>query len=232
MPTALGKDEVDGPSFSQDLFNNEEIVKIRNAVIETEFIQGMVSGTLNPKCYGGYMHMVQDAAYCFDAVVALDTAAKEMQNRARPDFSLLYRIQSKLLKEYNQDFVKTLHLKSNNSVVMGPAADMYTGYEATVSRQRSKFLTIAMLPCMMLWPWIAKELISKVDKKNNPSYFWFDENNIEDHDLEKFVDSHFSPEEKEEALDVFRDGIINELNFFRDACNESLFYYSSFTTPV
>ena len=232
MPTALGKDEVDayGPSFSKDLFDNEEIVKIRNAVIETKFFEGMVSGTLNPECYGGYM--VQDAAYCFDAVVALDAAAKEMQNQARPDFSLLYRIQSKLLKEYNQHFVKTLHLKGKDSVVMGPAADMYTGYEATVSRQRPKFLAVAMLPCMMLWPWIAKKLIRNVDKKKNPYYFWFHDNNIEDHDLEKFVDSHFSSEEKEEALVIFRDGMINELNFFRDACNESLFYYSSFTTQV
>ena len=72
MTTALRKDVVDGPSFSQD----EEIVKIRDAAITTEFIKGMVSGTLNPNYYGGYM--VQDAAYCYDAVKAFDEAARKM----------------------------------------------------------------------------------------------------------------------------------------------------------
>ena len=44
MTTALRKDVVDGPSFSQDLFHNEEIVKIRDAAVKTEFIKGMVWG--------------------------------------------------------------------------------------------------------------------------------------------------------------------------------------------
>lgn len=229
VPTAPRKDVVDGgPSFSQDLFNNEEIVKIRNTVLNTKFIAGMVSGTLNPNYYGGYT--VQDAAYCYDAVAAYDTAAKEMQTQDMPEFSLLYRVQSESYKYYNQEFVKTWHLKSTDSVVMGPAAAMYVGYEAAVSRQRPRFLAIAMLPCTMLWPWIANQLITHVNK-NNPYYIWFEENKTDpDHKshLEKFVDSYFSPEEEKEALDIFRDGMINELNFFREACNESLFYYSSF----
>lgn len=33
---------------------------------------------------------------------------------------------------------------------------------------------------------------------------------IEEADLEKFVDSRFSPEEKEEAQVILRDGMINE----------------------
>ena len=50
---------------------------------------------------------------------------------------------------------------------------------------------------------------------------------IEEADLEKFVDSRFSPEEKEEAQVILRDGMINEWNFFRDACNESLIHCPS-----
>ena len=215
-------------SFSQGLFNDKEVVKIRDAAIATKFIQGMVLGTLNPKQYGGFM--VQDAAYCFAAVEAVDNAAKEMQHQGMLEFSSLYQEQSKLLKEYNEDFVKTWHLKNAESIVMGRAADKYVKYEDDVSRQRPKFLAIAMLPCIMLWPWIANQLISHV-KENNPYYFWFEENKIEEGDLKTFVDSHFSPEEKEEALDIFRDGMINELNFFRDACNESLVHCPSDLPP-
>ncbi|XP_073244540.1 uncharacterized protein [Porites lutea] len=217
-----------GWSFSQSLFNDEVSVKIRNAAKETKFIQGMATGTLDPDDYGGYM--VQDAAYCFNAVEAFDHAAKEIQLLGKPEFSLLYRVQSESYKQYNQEFVKTWRLKNTDSVVMGPAADMYVGYEAALSRQRPKFLAIAMLPCTMLWPWIASEMICSVSN-TNPYYGWFEDNKPDPGHksrLEKFVDFFFSEGEREEALVVFHEGMINELNFFRDACDETLYYYSFF----
>ena len=38
--------------------------------MESKYIQGMASGTLDPDKYGGFM--VQDAAYCFNAVEVFD----------------------------------------------------------------------------------------------------------------------------------------------------------------
>jgi len=215
-------------SFSQELFNSETSKKIRNAAKESNFIQGMAAGTLDPDDYGGYM--VQDAAYCFNAVEAFDYAANQMQVQGKPEFSLLYRVQSESYKKYNQEFVKTWRLKNTESVVMGPAASMYVGYEAALSRQDAKYLAIAMLPCTMLWPWIAGQLIDSVDPKN-PYYDWFNDNKPEPNHqsrLEKFVDYFFSLEEKEKSLVIFHEGMINELNFFRDACDETLYYYSFF----
>jgi len=215
-------------SFSQDLFNNATSVTIRNAAKETKFIQGMANGTLDPDDYGGYM--VQDAAYCFNAVGAFDFAAQQMQLQGKLEFSLLYRVQSESYKSYNQEFVKTWRLKNTDSVVMGPAAEMYVGYESALSRQDAKFLSIAMLPCTMLWPWIAGELIDSVDKKN-PYYGWFEDNKPDPNDksrLEKFVDFFFTEEDKEKSLLIFHEGLVNELNFFRDACDETLYYYSYF----
>lgn len=142
MTTALRKDVVDGPSFSQDLFNNEEIVKIRDAAIKTEFIKGMISGTLNPNYYGGYM--VQDAAYCFDAVKAFDEAARKMEEQEMFEFSEIYQSQSTSLTEYNKEFVTTWHLQNTKSIVMGPAAKTYVEYEGRVSRDYPKFLAIAI----------------------------------------------------------------------------------------
>lgn len=223
MTTALRKDVVDDPSFSQDLFNNEEIVKIRDAAVKTEFIKGMVSGTLNPNYYGGYM--VQDAAYCFDAVKAFDEAARKMEEQEMFEFSAIYQSQSMSLKEYNKEFVTTWHLQNTKSIVMVPAAKTYVEYEGRVSRDYPKFLAIAMLPCHMLWPWIANQLVDFVAKSNPYYKGWFKENetapNHKGH-LEKFVDSHFGPKEKKQALTIFHDGMINELNFFRDACLEKL----------
>ena len=101
-------------SFSQDLFNDKTSVKIREAAKESKFIQGMASGNLDPNNYGGYM--VQDAAYCYNAVEAFDYAAKQMQLEGKPQFSLLYRVQSESYKKYNQEFVKTWRLQNTESV--------------------------------------------------------------------------------------------------------------------
>ena len=220
---ALGK-----VSFTQELFNNPTSVKIRNAAKESKFIQGMAAGTLDPDDYGGYM--VQDAAYCFNAVEAFDYAARQMQLEGKPEFSLLYKVHSESYRKYNQEFVETWRLKNTESVVMGPAAAMYVGYEFALSRQDPKYLSIAMLPCTLLWPWIAGELIDSVNNKN-PYYGWFEDNKPDPEDksrLEKFVDYFFSPEEKEKSLLIFHEGMVNELNFFRDACDETLYYYSFF----
>ena len=52
----------------------------------------MAKGTLDPNVYGGYM--VQDGAYCFNAVDSYERAAEKMQEVGKLDFSLLYRTQS------------------------------------------------------------------------------------------------------------------------------------------
>ena len=230
MPTDIGKDVVDGSTFSQALFNDEEIVKIRKAVIKTEFIKGMVKATLNANHYGGYM--VQDAAYCFDAVEVFEAAAKEMKEKGMIEFSEIYQSQSTSLKEYNEEFATTWHLQNAKSIVKGPAAKAYLKFERKVSRECPKFLAIAMLPCHMLWPWIANQLIDFVAEWNPYYKGWFEENKTDPNHkghLEKFVDYHFVPEEKKAALDIFRMGMIHELNFFREACKESCFDYDFFS---
>jgi len=215
-------------SFSQDLFNNVTGVKIRSAAKESKFIQGMASGILDPNVHGCYM--VQDAAYCFNAVEAFDYAAQQMQREGKLEFSLLYRVQSESYRNYNQEFVKAWRLKNTENVVMGATTKMYVDYESALSRQDAKYLAIAMLPCTMLWPWIAGQLIDSVDKKK-PYYDWFVDNKPDPEGksrLEKFVDYFFSPEEQKKSQLIFNEGMVNELNFFRDAYGETLYYYSFF----
>ena len=147
-----------------------------------------------------------------------------MQEQGETELSSLYRERSDKFKGYNQDFIKNWRLKNGKSVVLGPAAETYVGFESAVSRNDAKFLCIAMLPCAMLWPWIAGELIGKV-KPENPYYFWFEDNKRDPghkSHLEKFVDRFCKPEDTEKSLAIFRQGLVHELNFFRDACGERL----------
>ena len=217
-------------SFSSTLFNDPNSEIIRNRAKESKFIQGMAKGSLDPNVYGGYM--VQDAAYCFNAVDSFERAAEKMQEVGKSEFSLFYRTQSEEFKGYNKDFLETWRLRNSDSVAMGPAAATYVGYERALSQNDPKYLCIAMLPCTMLWPWIADQLIASVDK-NNPYYVWFKDNKPspghKSH-LERFVDRVFvqvEPEEQQKCLSIFQEGLVNELNFFRSACNQT-FYDSSF----
>ena len=215
-------------SFSSALFNEPMSEIIRNLAKESEYIQGMVKGILDPNVFGGYT--VQDAAYCFNAVDPYERAAEKMQEVGKPEFSLLYRTQSESFKSYNQYFLQTWRLQNTDSVAMGPAAATYVGYERALSQNDPKYLCIAILPCTMLWPWIAGQLIASVEK-NNPYYVWFDENKPSDQShLERFVDHFFvqvEPEEQQKCLSIFQEGLVNELNFFRSACDQTLFYHSS-----
>ena len=66
----------------------------------------MAKGSLDPNVYGGYM--VQDAAYCFNAVDSYERAAEKVQQVGKPEFSLLYRTQSESFKRYNHDFLQKM----------------------------------------------------------------------------------------------------------------------------
>ena len=161
-----------GESFCSALFNAPKSERIRNLAKESTFIQGMVKGSLDPNVYGGYM--VQDAAYCFNAVDSYERAAEKMQEVGKSEFSLFYRTQSEEFKGYNKDFLETWRLRNSDSVAMGPAAATYVGYERALSQNDPKYLCNAMLPCAMLWPWITDQLIASVDK--NPYHIWFKDN--------------------------------------------------------
>ena len=120
---------------------------------------------------------------------------------------------------------------------MGPAAETYVGYERALSQKDPKYLCTAMLPCTMLWPWLANELINSV-KVDNPYYVWFKDNETspghKSH-LERFVDYFFAQvdlEEQKKCLSISQEGSVNKLDFFRSACDETLYYYSSFSGVI
>ena len=100
-----------GESFCNALFNAPKSERIRNLAKESTFIQGMVKGSLDHNVYGGFM--VQDAAYCFNAVDSFERAAEKMQEVGKPEFSLLYRSQSESFKRYNQDFLQKWRLRNS-----------------------------------------------------------------------------------------------------------------------
>lgn len=208
-------------SFSQRLFDDTRtrIPILRNLAKQTAFIQGMASGTLNANYYGAYT--IQDIAYLYNAVNAFNRAAEIMGRQRQRVFQRFYRTQSGVWNsDYLAPMLEAWHLENTQKVQPGTAASEYMSFLNTVSRDHAKYLAIALLPCAMLWRWLADELFPSV-KRNSAYYKWFEENKSPSQgykgELEKFVDQNFSSEQEyQKAKRIFCQGMLRELNFFRE----------------
>ena len=199
------------------MFDDKVSDKIRKAALKSNFIKGMMLGTLSANQYGRYM--VQDTAYLSSAVAALESAAEQMEINRNLAFAHFYMTQAKKYKQYYEVQLKTWGLENAEGVAMDPAAKMYVAYQSVLSKNQPRYLSIGMLPCTMLWRWLATGLFGSVET-TNPYYSWFDQNkNAKDYQgsLEKFVDAHFKPGEMKESTFIFCEGMMSELNFFLEA---------------
>lgn len=112
----------------------------------------------------------------------------------------------------------------------GPAVIEYMGFQEAVAEKTPELLPIAMLPCTILWPWIAGGLVQRheveMPERNPYVKDWFEPNMREPGKIsstEKFVDDHFKKDDEQGTLaKIFCKGMMNEVNFFREACGEEL----------
>ena len=205
------------------MFDNVKLsVPIRRNALHTKFMQGMAVGSLKPTQFGRYM--VQDTAYLANAVKMYTDAAQKMEEQGEPDFAIFYRGQASKYDDYYKEFLKTWYLESAAAVHLGPAVQAYMGYQQVVVKQHPRYLPVAMLPCTMLWPWMAGSLIGTVDEQNPYYADWFVQNIRQpgtQSSTEKFVDQNEAKFDESIALEIFCEGMMNELNFFREACDEA-----------
>jgi thiaminase/transcriptional activator TenA len=209
-------------NFAGSLFNSPFSRRVREAVLETAFFKKMMNNTLSPEEYGGYM--VQDAAYMFEGIKAFDVAAKNMEERSQPEFASFYRNRSACYKRLSRSyFTSKWKIQSPDCLILDPAASTYIAYEMGIAKKSPKYLAIAILPCEMLWPWLAAQIDRDVSS-TNIYRSWVDRNLPTGHGLsttEKFVNKFFtSRKETRNSVAIFNQAMINELNFFRSACGE------------
>lgn len=186
----------------------------------------MASGTLNANYYGAYM--VQDLDYLHVVVNAFNRAAAIMRQQGLDEFERFYRNQSAVWRsDYLEPLLEVWHLENTQKVQPGTAASEYMSFLTTVSQDHAKYLAIALLPCAMLWRWLADELFPSV-QVNSAYYSWFQENKSKSpgyrSSLERFVDENFSSEgEYQNAKPFFCQAMVKELNFFREGANQNLY---------
>ena len=207
-------------SFSQRLFDEPESQKIRDLTKETVFIRGMESGLLNANYYGAYM--IQDIAYLANGAEAYKTAADLTKDKFKTFYT---EMATKWGSEYLKPMLTAWHLKDAGNVEPGTAAKEYMSFLITVSKGQPKYLAIAMLPCSMLWRWMADQLVNSVPV-DSAYYSWFQDNRSPSPgykgSLERFVDSNFGQEEFETAKPFFCKAMVHECSFFSESGNQTL----------
>lgn len=212
-------------SFSKKMFDIALRLKIPEKALNTRFIQEMKSGVLRPDVYGRYM--VQDAVYLSHLAELFENAARMLEEQSPDNIDLALSFTERSTR-YESDFkqtLKTWQLKGAECVETGPAVRGYMEYQRGVMIRNPKNLLIGTLPCSMLWPWMASNLMGKVNPQN-PYKPWFVTNFREpgkQGTTEILVDANFTAEDEEEAFLIFCMGLIMEANFFREAGGEGLF---------
>ena len=206
-------------TISQRLFNREFSQNVRQAVLETNFFNGMINNSLSPDEYGSYM--VQDGAFTYGSINALNIAADRMQGE--PDFSSYYRRRAEAYTRYNSRYtVPKWRLLSSENVFMGVAAATYVASRMELATENPKYLCMSLLAGELLLPWVAREIDDQVD---NVYRVWVVNNNNNYHTTAEFVNRMFHEADMDTCQDIFNKAMMYELNFYRAACGQRVVSY-------
>ena len=214
-------------SLTESLFNHEHNTLLLERAIKSAFVTGMAGGTLPLGLYRRYM--IQDVVYLSNAARLYADAAERIQNQRQlmqdpKNFHIVafYLQQAKKFEGYYKEFLKTWQLKDADKIETGVAVEMYMAYQQAVVNENPRNLAIAMLPCSMLYPWLAKNTVVSNPELNPYNKDWFVVNKREgETSTEKFVNKYLADGNRE-TRDIFLNGMLSELNFFREAGDETL----------
>ena len=144
------------------------------AALETDYIQGIGAGSLDPTQYGAFN--VLDAYYCFKGADAYAVAAKRATD---PILKLFLTKKHESYQKYNTSFSQTWHIRDASSVIPNTVCKKYAQLEADVAAEEAPIYSlIVMLPCEYLWYWLSDQLYPP--QNSNLYGFWINENHYVD----------------------------------------------------
>jgi thiaminase/transcriptional activator TenA len=174
---------------------------IADQALETNFIQGIASGRLDPIKYGAFN--VLDAYYCYNGAGSYLAAESRAEHPTLKAF-LLEKYNS--YQKYNEAFTQIWHIRDANGVIPNNVSKNYVQFEADVaSHQDPIYCLIVMIPCEYLWYWLSDKLYPPAS--NNLYSFWINENHYPDgaYAMGNFLESYRAeyPIDDDKALEVY-----------------------------
>jgi thiaminase/transcriptional activator TenA len=192
-------------------------INIANSALNTNFIQGIKTGTLDPVTYGGFN--VSDAYYCFNGAqdyLAAESRATDLTLQA----FLLKKYNS--YQKYNETFPKIWHVRDATGVVPSDVCKQYSDFESNVASHQDPIYTlIVMIPCEYLWAWLGAQLSPPTS--GNLYAPWINDNDYPDgaYAMGNFLDEYQKTHSVDEALatELYTQAMTYEYQNFNTATN-------------
>ena len=206
-------------SLFRKLVDNPLSVEISNMCYNTDYIQGIREGTLDPNIYGNFN--VSDAYYCYAGAKDYEEAAKRAHDE--PELMGYLAEKARSYQKYNDSFKDTWRLTRPESILPTQATKAYSDWETNIAKNEDPIYTlIAMLPCSYLWAWLAEKLNGEHVSDKNIYAFWIKENLSfgGSYRIGNFLDAYNKahPGEIDEAKAelIYTEGLKHELANFSD----------------
>lgn len=213
----LKSEELPEPPAPDSLFWEfwNDCQDIANQILESDYFQGIKTGTLNPNVYGSLM--VQDAYYCYNGIADYREASTHPLDEKCKTF-LLEKID--VYEKYNRNFRDNWRLQNADSVTPCAAIKEYVEQTRLVTKNlTSPYVFTVMIPCEYLWPWVAAQL-DPVTPKDSLYRSWVDAYKKYPADAYRtanMLESYRNKIDKAEAKAIFRRAMESELKIFKSA---------------
>lgn len=127
---------------------------IAEHVLQTDFIQGIKKGTLDPVVYGSFN--ISDAYYCFHGS---EDYLKAATKASHPTLQAFLSKKHSSYQQYNETFPKVWRVKDADGIVPSETCKRYSDFESHLaSLEDPIYALIAMIPCEYLWAWLGTQL--------------------------------------------------------------------------
>jgi thiaminase/transcriptional activator TenA len=190
---------------------------IRQQALNTDFIQGIKNGTLNPDDYMTYN--IQDWAYLTHEIDDLATAV----NKSSGDIQIALKDRYDSYVSYSQEEFQQYNVLEGaiNAVVdVKDAFGSYINFTQTiVANYPPQYVLVSVLPCEQLWPWLGQAINGSAVTPNAYSG-WITGNADSGHGaflIENFINNHTDLFDKNLSIEIFRQGMNEEYRCFNEA---------------
>ena len=152
----------------------------------------------------------QDAAYFDHVADVYRLAATKMEIQKNKDYANFYWKQSAKFSHLHKQFIQKKDLSGNGQV--GTALKEYKDFLSNVSPE---YLALAMLPCSMLYPELARVEVQNPAGNLYEEDFFKENRRDDESSTEKFV-NEIKDIKEQRALLIFWRGLKHELNLLRE----------------
>lgn len=200
--------------FTKELWDKS--MDIANDALKSCFISGIAKGDLDPNDYGKYT--IQDVIYCYRSTQNLKFL---LQNPANNKYKKFIENRIASFESYTKTLFEQWNIANPDAIKLSEAAETYINYQELIFKHYNIiYAIVSMLPCEMLWTWLANKMQNNISEHNVYS-FWIKENmGSEPGKIGDFLNQYSDHVDFDEALQIFLNCMRGEYNFFCSPCGQ------------